>query len=99
MQHSGKQLQMPSITRCWNNAFKEFMLSLGFVQSVANPCVFIRVLKDKLAIVTVHVDDLIRLTETAEETIDLKTNLANHFKMKDVGILHRCLGVSSELKI
>ena len=27
--------------RCWNNDFKEFMLSLGFVQSVADPCVFI----------------------------------------------------------
>ncbi len=61
------------------------MLSLGFVQSVANPCVFIRVLKDKPAIVTVHVDDLIRLTETAEETIDLKTNLANHFQDEGCG--------------
>ena len=38
--------------RCWNNVFKEFMLSLGFVQSIAEPCVFIRVLKDKLTIVT-----------------------------------------------
>ena len=64
------------------------MLSLGFVQSVADPCVFIRVLKDKLAIVTVHVDGLILLTETEEEVIDLKTNLANHFKMRDMGILY-----------
>ena len=84
--------------RCWNNAFKEFMLSLGFVQSDADPCVFIRVLNDKLAIVTVHVDDLILLTETEEEMIDLKTNLANHFKMKDMGILHYCLGVSVTIK-
>ena len=84
--------------RCWNNAFKEFMLSLGFVQSDADPCVFIRVLNDKLAIVTVHVDDLILLTETEEEMIDLKTNLANPFKMKDMGILHYCLGVSVTIK-
>ncbi len=84
--------------RCWNNAFKEFMLSLGFVQSDADLCVFIRVLNDKLAIVTVHVDDLILLTETEEEMIDLKTNLANHFKMKDMGILHYCLGVSVTIK-
>ena len=32
--------------RCWNIVFKEFMLSLGFVPSVADPCVFIRVLND-----------------------------------------------------
>ena len=84
--------------RCWNNVFKEFMLSLGFVQSVADSCIFIRVLDDKLAIVTVHVDDLILLTETKEEMINLKTSLANHFKMKDIGILHYCLGVSVNIK-
>ena len=72
------------------------MLSLGFVQSVADPCVFIRVLKDKLTIVTVHVDDLI--TDSEEEMIDLKTSLANHFKMKDMGVLHYCLGVSVTIK-
>jgi hypothetical protein len=74
------------------------MLSLVFVQSVADPCVFIRVLKDKLTIVTVHVDDLIFLTDTEEEMIDLKTSLANHFKMKDMGVLHYCLGVSVTIK-
>ena len=84
--------------RCRNNVFKEFMLSLGFVQSVADPCVFIRVLNEKLAIVTVHVDDLILLTETEEEMTDLKTSLANHFKMKDMGVLHYCLGVGVDVK-
>ena len=84
--------------RCWNNVFKEFMLSLGFVQSVADPCVFIRVLKDKLTIVTVHVDDLILVTDSEKEMIDLKTSLANHFKMKDMGVLHYCLGVSVTIK-
>ena len=84
--------------RCWNHVFKEFMLSLGFVQTVTDPCVFIRVLKDKLTIVTVHVDDLILLTDTEEQMIDLKTSLANHFKMKDMGVLHYCLGVSVTIK-
>ena len=51
------------------------------------------VLKNKLTIVTVHVDDLILLTDTEEKMIDLKTSLANHFKMKDMGVLHYCRGV------
>ena len=89
---------LKQIPRCWNNVFKEFMLSLGFVQSVSDPCVFIRVLKDKLTIVTVHVDDLIFLTDTEEEMIDLKTSLANHFKMKDMGVLHYRPGVSVTIK-
>ena len=83
--------------RSWNNVFKEFMLSLGFVQSVTDPCVFIRVVNEKLTIVTVHVDDLILLTVTEEEMTDLKTSLANHFKMKDMGVRH-CLGVGVDVK-
>ena len=30
--------------------------------------------------------------------INLKTSLANYFKMKDIGILHHCLGVSVTIK-
>ena len=80
--------------RCWNNVFKKFMISLGFKQSVADRCIF----DDRLAIVTVHVDDLVLLTETEEEMIDLKTSLANQFKTKDMGILHYCLRVSVTIK-
>ena len=54
----------------------------------ADPCVFIQKVKDQLAIVAVHVDDLILLTETGQEMIHLKASLAARFKMKDVGKLH-----------
>ena len=62
---------------CWNDVFKEFMLSLGFVQSFADSCILIFVLNEKLAIVMFHVDDLILLTETEEEMINLKSSLAS----------------------
>ena len=80
--------------RCWNKSFKEFMISQGFQQSAADPCVFIRNVNGQLAIVAVHVDDLILLTETEQEMIDLKASLAARFKMKDMGKLHYCLGVN-----
>ena len=48
--------------QCWNKSFKEFMISQGFEQSFADPCVFIRKVNDQLAIDVVHVDDLILLT-------------------------------------
>ena len=53
--------------RCWNKSFKGFMISQGFELSAADPCVFLRKVKDQLAIVAVHVDDLILLTETEQE--------------------------------
>ena len=80
--------------RCWNKSFKEFMISQGFQQSAADPCVFIRNVNGQLAIVAVHVDDLILLNETEQEMIDLKASLAARFKMKDMGKLHYCLGVN-----
>ena len=80
--------------RCWNKSFKEFMVSEGFEQSAADPCVFIRRVNDQLAIVAVHVDDLILLTETEQEMVELKASLAARFKMKDMGKLHYCLGVN-----
>ena len=83
--------------RCWDRSFKELMISQGFIQSVADPCVFISKVNDQLAIVAVHVDDLILLTETEQEMIDLKANLSAHLKMKDMGKLHYCLGVNMKM--
>ena len=54
--------------------------------------------KIDLTIVTVHVDDLILLTETKEEMENLKSSLASRFKMKDMGKLHYCLGVNITMK-
>ena len=80
--------------RCWIKSFMEFMVSQGFQQSAADPCVFIRNVNGQLAIVAAHVDDLMLLTETEQEMIDLKASLAVRFKMKDMGKLHFCLGVN-----
>ncbi len=64
------------------------MVSEGFEQSAADPCVFIRKVNDQLAIVAVHVDGLILLTETEQGMIELKASLAARFKMKDKGKPH-----------
>ncbi len=79
--------------RCWNKAFKEYLVSVGFRQSDADPCVFIH-LGDNFAIVAAYVDDLILLTKNSDEMTELKKMLESCFKMKDMGELHYCLGVS-----
>ena len=81
--------------RCWTKAFREFIESDGFVQSSADPCVFIRK-TDTLAIVAVYVDDLILITKSEDEMHDVKSKLATEFKMKDLGKLHYCLGITIE---
>jgi hypothetical protein len=64
--------------------------------SYADPCVYIRK-ENTLSIVAVYVDDLIIITEHQVEMDRIKDSLRGRFKMKDMGILHYCLGVSVEI--
>ena len=75
---------------CWNTAFREHM------QSTADPCVFIQTGETSLTIVAVYVDNLIIITETPEKMEEVKASLATRFKMKDLGKLHYCLGITIE---
>ena len=50
----------------------------------------------KQAVIAVYVDDLLVLAKTEGDMKSVKSCLASHFKMKDLGELHYCLGVSVE---
>ena len=82
--------------RCWNEKLCKHLKSLGFKESTADPCIFIRQ-NIGLQIIAVYVDDLILLAKTLEEMQKLKEDLTHHFKMKDLGKLHYCLGISVNL--
>ena len=79
-------------SRCWNKAFRESVEKVGFTQTSADPCVFIRK-KDTLTIMAIQVDDLMILAENILEMQRLKDSLKVQFKMKDMGELHYYVGV------
>ena len=83
--------QSPS---CWNKSFQDFMLNLDLKQSTADPCVFIQDESNFMTIVAVYVDDLIVMSTSLEKLDVVKKALSDSFKMKDMGSLHYCLGVS-----
>ncbi len=83
--------------RCWNEKLCQHLKSLGFKESAADPCVFIRQQKKELQIIAVYVDDLILVAKSSEEMKQLKDDLSSRFKMKDLGKLHYCLGISVNL--
>ena len=66
------------------------MRSKEFKQSEADPCIYIR----GTSIVAVYVDDLIIATKTEGEMQLVKEVLHSRFKMKDMGKLHYCLGIT-----
>lgn len=79
--------------RCWNEKLREYLTTLEFKESGADPCVFIR----REQVIAVYVDDLILLTNTRDEMQQLKDDLSHRFKMKDLGKLHYCLGISMSM--
>jgi hypothetical protein len=72
------------------------MLSLQLRQSTADPCVFIEDGADSevVTIVAVYVDDLIIMSSLSRKLDAIKKALMERFKMKDMGAIHYCLGVS-----
>ena len=82
-------------SRCWNRALSDYLESLDFAQSGADPCVYVGKSADPI-VIAVYVDDLLILAKKEVDMKIVKSYLASQFKMKDLGRLHYCLGVSVE---
>ena len=78
--------------RRWNRALKELMMSVGFVESNADPCVFTQI-HQHMTIVAVFVDDLI-LADVKNVMIKTKRLLSERFIM---GELHYFPGDKCDL--
>ena len=79
--------------RCWAKAFQQYVETVGFSQSAADPFVFVRAI-DLSTIIAVYVDDLILITSGLDLMVHLKNCLAAQFKMKDMGPPHYLLGIT-----
>ena len=72
------------------------MESIKFKQSTANPCIFVKNEESGVTIVAVYFDDLIIVSKTNDKMEETKNSLESKFKMKDLGKLHHCLGMTVE---
>ena len=68
--------------------------TLSFKQCQFDPCVFYKWKDGNLIIITVYVDDLILMVDKITDLLDLKADLSERFRMKDLGKLSYCLGLS-----
>ena len=69
--------------RCWNQALREFMIQVGFAQSNADPCIFIR-FDEHTTIIAVYVDNLILITDVIEVMLETKGLLSERFRMEGI---------------
>ena len=79
--------------RCWYEELYIHLANLSFKQCQFDPCVFYKWKDGNLIIITVYVDDLILMVDKITDLLDLKADLSERFRMKDLGKLSYCLGL------
>ena len=81
--------------RCWNRELREFLISEGFTQNQADPCLFYHMMNENgsLVVIAVYVDDLIIAADRDEDIEATKKMLTHRFRMKDLGELSFILGI------
>ena len=77
----------------WHSTLINFMTKQRMVQSVMDPCVFVRKTKVDHLIVVIWVDDIIVCGSSINVVNEFKSHFGNSFKIKDLGQLHYFLGM------
>lgn len=71
--------------RCWNNRLKDELELYGFVQSVADPGLFVLHTKDDIVYLLVYVDDLLIAARHLSTVNMVKDKLLASFDCRDLG--------------
>ena len=78
----------------WWTVLSEFIKTIGFIQCVADPCLFYLVTSSKeFAIISTYVDDILLCTTSEQLKIDIVKKLFEKFKITDEGDFTWSLGM------
>src|SRR5882724_2130243 len=77
----------------WHQKLCHVLVNLGFSQSAADECIYIKKSRDSTLIITIYVDNLGLFATLKEEMTQLKGELKNHFTMTDLGEMKKILGI------
>ena len=85
--------------RCWNLAIDTYLKSNGHRKCSADPCIYIKQVKDKdgkidFIILALYVDDILWFSNSPEMLKREKESLAKRFKVDDMGEVSYVLGMS-----
>lgn len=78
---------------CWNVKINQVLLDFGFVRSMSEFGVYSLVIEGSVTLVALYVDDLLILSNTPTSIDSVKDVLASNFRMKDLGLVSRFLGM------
>ncbi|KAL6054460.1 Cysteine-rich receptor-like protein kinase 25-like protein [Balamuthia mandrillaris] len=79
--------------RKWNKTVHKEILAIGFYQSEADPCIYVKVEGGEIIILALYVDDVLLAAKTTKAMEPTKKQLSKAFKMKDLGEAKYILGI------
>ena len=82
--------------RTWHQCLRGLLLSLGFHQSMADECVYIRQNKDSIEVISIYVDDFGLFADSKARMSKLKEELHTKFPMTELGEMKKILGIRIE---
>ena len=85
--------RLKQVSRSWNIRFDTTIKSYDFEQNVDEPCVYKRVIDRKVIFLMLYVDDILLIRNDVKILSDVKSWLANQFKMKYLGEANYVLGI------
>lgn len=78
--------------RVWNEKLDEKLTAYGLKRLKADPCVYVKGVKEDIIVAAVYVDDILILTRNEMERKALQDYLHKNFEMKDLGKAKQFLG-------
>ena len=77
----------------WYQKLKGILLEIGFSACKSDPCIFIRTSSKAISIISSHVDDLGLYSNSKSEIQRVKSQIAKHVSIKDLGEIQTILGM------
>ena len=78
--------------KCWNRRLHRYLISIFFIQSDKDQCMYFLIVESSFIIITVFVDDLLFFSNNIELVNLIKSKLFSTFSMKDLGPVKKCFG-------
>ena len=79
--------------RAWHQKLCQVLKGLGFIQSTADECVYIKRTCESTLVITIYVDNLGLFATSKNEMAKLKKDLNDNFTMTDLGEMKKTLGI------
>lgn len=80
--------------RCWNKRFNDFIVTLGFRRSLADYCLYTRVIDDSITYLVLYVDDMLMCSNDSRSMKHIQDTLATEFEMKNLGNVRHFMGLN-----